>query len=357
MAATKEVPKIPFRLAAREHITQVGVKPFAEGSKVQFELPKVGWLSALFLRLHGTVGVTTGGGVATFKNATRRAWDIVSRMRLEGNGGQISLIDLQGFSAYLVSHLLERSFKIDAGGAGSSSADPSFIQGLTPATDVANKPFDLTYVLPVSAGHGMNFETGLVNLQAEELTMNLTLDTARSSEIYATNAPVLNGLSFELGYRWFEMPDEATVELPPPLVIRTTDKVQALINGENAIKHIRQGTLMQAITAARTNGVYQNAGVDKVGVKLNKNSTAYDVMNWQNRIVNRIGLGVDLPEGVNLFDFYHASQSVSEGDSRDMFDLEQYSTFESIVNVPNGFITDTATSDVTLITRTLNELH
>ncbi|HEV7738626.1 MAG TPA: hypothetical protein VGO47_14795 [Chlamydiales bacterium] len=348
-------PLIPFRLAARQHVTQVSSVAYAAGAKLPtVKLPQVGWLAGIIVRVFGTM-TGNAGGTATYVNAVEQAFNLISRFRLNGNGGNINLIDISGFDAYLVSHFQQRAFKLDAGGVGSSAVDPTLVK--TPLTTVSQvvADFALTYFLPVNANQGLNFETGLINLQAQDATFTLDMDTATLASIYATNVPVPTSLTVEVSYLWYEWVDPSRVQIPPPLIVRLSSQdYSPVINGDNPLLVPRAGTLMQAIVAHKTDGVYSSTAVDEVGLKLNLNTTVYNMKGYQNRLINRMNLGVDLPAGVNAFDFYHASQAVSEGDSRDMFDLEQYSTFQLISRITG--MTVPATSNIRAIYRTLQQL-
>lgn len=351
-------PKLPFRLGARQHFTQVGTKPFISGGNVKIDFPAVGWLSRVYVTVRGTTTVTAAAPVATFKNVVEAAWNTLTRVRVEANGAQLTVLDCSGYDLYLASHFLERGFKNDAPGAGSSAVDPELQKGWTPPTTVAVNDFRVTYVLPIAAGNGSNFDVGLINLQAEELTLTLNMDCAKPADIYTANAPVFDNLTIEVGYLWYEMPDANRVELPQPLIVRLVgDQFNEIKTGENRMKAIRQGSLMQQLIVVKTDGDYEAGSVDRILLKLNKNTTVYDMTAWQNRLTNRLQLGVDLPSGVFMWDFYHSSQAVSEGDSRDMFDLEQYATFETIINIPAGIISVPATTNIRTITRTLNTLQ
>lgn len=355
MPQNQPAPLIPFRLAARQHYQPIGSVPYVSGTKLQsLKLSPVGWLAYLIVQVKGTI--TGGGGTATYVNATEQANNLISRFRLNGNGGNINAIDCSGWDAYLLSHFLQRAFKTDAPGVGSSAVDPTIIK--TPLTTNAQvvTDFTMTYFLQVAANNGLNFDTGLLNMQAQDATFYLEMDAANVADIYATNLPTFSAMNVNVGYLWYEMPNPDQVAIPRPVMVRTLgqDSGLAVVNGENKIIIGRQGTLMQAIVVTKTDGAYNSAAVDQLAIRLALNPRPYEQKGYENRLINRINLGVDLPAGVNAFDLYHATQSVSEGDSRDMFDLEQYTTFEVIDKVTG--MTVPATSNIRIITRTLQQL-
>lgn len=355
MPAPNKTPLIPFRLAARQHYQSIGSVPYVSGAKLQsLKISPVGWLAFLVVQVKGTI--TGGGGTATYVNATEQAFNLISRFRLNGNGGNINAIDMSGWDAYLLSHLLQRGFKLDAPGVGSSAVDPTLIK--TPLTTVGQvvTDFTVTYLLPVNANNGLNFDTGLLNLQAQDATFYLDMDAANVADIYATNLPTFSAMNVNVGYLWYEMPNPNQVALPRPVMVRTLgqDSGLAIVNGENKVIIGRQGTLMQAIIIHKTDGAYNSASVDQLSIRLSLNPRPYEQKGYENRFINRMNLGVDFPAGVNCFDFYHATQAVSEGDSRDMFDLEQYTTFEIISKITG--MTVPSTSNIRVITRTLQQL-
>jgi hypothetical protein len=355
MPTQQPPPLIPFRLAARQHYTPIGSVPYVSGTRLQtLRISPVGWLAFLIVQVKGTI--TGGAGTATYVNATEQAFNLISRFRLNGNGGNINAIDCSGWDLYLTSHLFQRAFKLDAQGVGSSAVDPTLIK--TPLTTNAQvvTDFTMTYILPVNANNGLNFDTGLLNLQAQDATFTLDMDAALATDIYATNVPAFSAMNVQVGYLWYEMPNPNRVALPRPVMVRLLgqDSGKAIVNGANPIVIGRQGTLMQVIVVHKVDGAYDSTKVDELQVRLNLNPTPYVMKGYENRIVNRLNLGVDFPAGVNCFDLYHATQAVSEGDSRDMFDLEQYSTFEIISKVIG--MTVPATTNIRVITRTLQQL-
>lgn len=348
-------PLIPFRVAARQHYTDVGSVPYASGTKLQgLKLSPVGWAGFLIVRVFGTA--TGAGGTATYVNSVEQAFNLISRFRVDGNGGNINAVDMSGFDAYMVSHFFQRSFKLDAPGTGSSAVDPTLIK--TPLTTMAQvvTDFCITYKIPFNANNGLDFDTGLLNFQAQDATFYLNMDAPQTSAIYATNAPTFSAMNVQVGYLWYEHPDPNRVKLPAPVLVRTLgqDSGLAIVNGENKVIIGRQGTLLQAIVMHKVDGAYNSVAVDSVSIRLNLNPRPYVMKGYENRFINRENLGVDFPAGVNAWDFYHSTQAVSEGDSRDMFDLEQYSTFESISTITG--MTVPATSNIRIITRTLQRL-
>lgn len=354
--AEKPQPLIPFRLAARQHFQPIGSVPYASGTKLtSLKISPVGWLAFLVVQVKGTA-TGNAGGTATYVNATEQAFNLINRFRLNGNGGNINAIDASGWDMYLLSHAFQRGYKLDAPGVGSSAVDPTLIK--TPLTTVSQviTDFTQTYLLPVNANNGLNFDTGLLNMQAQDATFYLEMDAANASDIYATNVPVFSAMNVQVGYLWYEMPNPAKVALPRPVLVRTLgqDSGLAIINGENKVIIGRQGTLMQAIVAHKTDGAYNSNSVSQIAIRLALNPRPYEMKGYESRFLSRINLGVDLPAGVNMWDFYHATQSVSEGDSRDMFDLEQYTTFESISTITG--MTVPSTSSIRIITRTLQQL-
>ena len=353
--ATQEKIFIPFRMAARQHYSPIGSVAYASGSRLpSVRINPVGYLAALIVQVKGTA--TGGAATATYVNATEQAFNLISRFRLNGNGNNINVIDCSGWDAYLYSHFYQRGFKLDAPGVGSSAVDPTLVK--TPLTTVGQvvTDFALTYVLPVNANQGLSFETGLLLMQAQDATFVLDMDAPATSAIYATNAPTFSAMNVQVGYLWYELPDPTDVKLPDNLLVRLSgqDSGLAVVNGDNKIVIGRQGTLVQVIVASKIDGAYDSTKVDEITVRLNLNPQPYIMKGYENRLINRMNLGVDLPAGVNAFDFWHSSQSVSEGDSRDMFDLEQYSTFEIIPKITG--MASPSTSSLRIITRTIQQL-
>jgi len=352
-------PRMPFRFAARQHVTPAGNVPYKAGSKAQgLDLPPIGWSGRLFISLRGQM--VAGGSAPAFKNNVEQAWNLIQRIQIGGNGGLANIVDLSGFDAYLYSHFIERGYKLDAPGVGSSAVDPLLIKGTSPGAGATVNDFCMTYVIPLAANNGLGFETGLLGFQAKDAQFKLDLTFAALSDIY-NNAPTINNASVDVFYLWYEQPDTNRVDMPFPQIVRLSSMEKALINTTselgNAVDIVDVGgTLMQAIIAVKVNDAYSSANLERILLKLNKNITAYEMAHWVARLQNRYQLGVDLPEGVTAMDFYHSTQSVSEGDPRDMWDLDQYSSFDIALQLKSAVVTDAATSRARVIIRSRHDL-
>lgn len=350
-------PLIPFREASRQKFLKISTKNFVPGSRESWQLPQTGMLAALVVRIFGTL-TGNAGGTATYTNATEGAFNLLGRMRLEGNGGNIQIFDLTGFETYLLSHLgLERGYGLDKPGVGSSAVDPTLSKTPLPTASQVISDFAQVYYIPVNANQGLNFDTGLINLQAQDAIFNLNVDFSQMSQIYATNVPVATALTVEVGMLYYEFPDPNTVQIPPPLVVRTYSEPHsdALVNGDNKVKIQRGGQLLQTILACKIDAAYSSTVISEVGLRLNNGNIQYNMSGWQKRMLDRIQHAVDFPAGCFSWDFYHATQSVSEGDSRDMYDLDQYSLFEFIVTLTG--MASPGTSTIKKIVRVLQQLQ
>lgn len=348
---------VPLRYAARKrHMSAFDSTPFVSGAQAKnLTLPQVGLFAGLFLRLQGTI-TRQAGIVPVFKNPVEQAWNMLRRIRVEYNGNKFSQIDVSGFDAYIYSHFTQRAFKMGAPGVGSSATDPDFIRNLNPTVDGA-QAFNLTYFIPITANDFRQFDSGLINLQAQDLIGEVKIDFAALNAIYTeSTVPTLNCV-VEAGYMYYDFPDPRQVELPLPLAVRLqSSERQILQKGANSISLDRDGVLMQAILAVKINNSYASSDVDSLEIKLNNADTVYSMSRWENRLINRMNLGVDLPEGVYAHDFMHSEGEVSQGDERDMFDLEQYSMFQLKVNISSAAVI-AGDSTIRTIQRTYKELQ
>jgi len=215
----QQAPKLPFRRNTRQRMRQVQSAQSvagggsALGSTVNFQLDRVGLLNYLVVVLRGTVTLSGAGAFATLG-----PWQIINRIRVDLNLGNMNLVDVSGFGLYQLNKRLFRAYAPDGGGIR------------TPATGVFTAPLAMganswviPLIIPISANPGSQFDTGLISLQSPEVQVNVQIRLAAAGADFVTNFTSLTLTTVEMYEAYFEYPDPSAVMLPPAQVVRTVE--------------------------------------------------------------------------------------------------------------------------------------
>ena len=347
----EEMVLAAFRPNARQSFYPVKNVAFAASGREAIELPHVGLLSKIFLTMTGTQTLSGAGALAD-----RGPWDLMKRIRVESNQGALALFDCSGYGAFLVSGITERGWRPDLAGAGSTTPDADIYAA--PVASGANV-WSLTWIIPISANGGTNFDTGLINLQSPDLTVTVNLEFGAVLDA-STLATGFVG-TVQVGYEYFEMPNPNEVALPAALVVRCLESDMAVVSvgGDGHIYPVpRQGTLLQMFHVLTLNSVRITSAVDNMIIRLNVTQQLYKLTRREFRVKQRYQTGIEWPLGVFLWDFFHAEEGVSEGDLRDAIDTEQISTTESVIQIASGATLGAlGTNKLTTIRRIANLLQ
>lgn len=319
----------PLRSGTRQRTAKVGQIAYAANSALTpLELPRVGLLNRLMIQFRGTVTLSAAGALTD-----QGPWNILQRLRVNANIGAASIVDLSGFGAFMIQPLVEElGFRPDLAGAGG---------GTTPNADIHAAPVAMgantwvvTWVIPIAANDGMQFASGLVNLQSPETRVTVELLTGNLTDP-ASNVTGITG-NFNVYYWYYELPDPRQFALPPLMLVRWIEDQQAILGtGDTLYAVPRQGILLQLAHAVTINGTRSDL-VDSLTVKFNKTDSPYVEERQWARVLERMRYGLNPNTGVFYHDFWHAGSDVSAGDTRDAIDTEELSTLESIVTVNSG---------------------
>ena len=87
----------PFRYNTRQRVQPIAVVPITLGTRVSTEIPRVGFLSQIFLRVDATVTLSSAGALAVYS-----PWSIFRRVAVNLNIGSASVVDLSGYGLMTV---------------------------------------------------------------------------------------------------------------------------------------------------------------------------------------------------------------------------------------------------------------
>lgn len=318
-----------FRYATRQNRRKNGGQnpiAFAANGGQPLVLDKVGMLNRLILQFRGTITLS-GAGAATDLSP----WNLLARIKVNLNGAALGLWDTSGYGAYVSNMLISRGWRPDAAGQGNTTPDADI--HAAPRASGANV-WVITWILPIAANQGSNFETGLINLQSPEITATVEPTFCALTDVDALCTAITGNLHVYTEY--FEIPDPNIADLPPVIAVRTMeDFLPVGAVGDNPYTVPRGGNLMSLLHFVRLNGARSNS-YDSARLVFNKATTPYLQERQLLRILNREATELDFPTGVFAWDFWRSGESIGSGDNRDFIDTEELSTLESIVTISAG---------------------
>ena len=313
---------LPFRMGSRQRKRQSGAtQTFATpnlGSQVQFLLDKVGMLNYLVLVVRATVNLAAAGAFATLG-----PWSLVNRIRVDLNLSNMNLVDIDGNMAYQLARQMFRGWAPDGG----TNYVPSTLFFNAPLA-MGNNSWVIPYLIPISANPGSDFDTGLINLQAPEVQCTVQVRLAGAGADFVTMFNTLTLATAELYQCYFSSLDPRAVILPLGQVVRTVQFTQPVTaTGQNTLTVERQGKLMNTLTRFVANGA-RSDGIDRLQIVANINDTMYDETATFNAFEYERDYSMPKQVGIFAKDFWHARESPSMGDGRDLINLEVLTTFQ-----------------------------
>jgi hypothetical protein len=344
MAATAK-KKFPFRGNSRQRIQRVGNFPWTPGGRLSIELPRVGNLAGILINFAGGL-IRTAGDTGTFSD--QFANGPFNRLQLNLNIGASQIIDISGHGCDLLNQAMSFNYAASLGGQDTGSpfpltntADPAVFDGVdtvpNPAFPAADA-IEFTYWLPVAMNDGLNFNVGLINLQAPEIRATVDLQFGQVADFFAP-ASVITGTSItsagiSVHYLYYEVPNPDLVELPPYIVHRVLQERQAIAAvGDQLYTVPRMGQLQRIIHSVQINGLTTSGLVQDLIIRVNKTDEIYRMFFQANRWLSRMRYGHKVPRGAFYHDWWRAADLNAAGDFRDVIDSEQISTLESIVQI------------------------
>ncbi len=345
--------KFPFRGNSRQRFQRVGTFPWTPSGRVSVEMPRVGYLAGILVNFFGGLIRTagdTGGFSDQFFNSP------FQRLQLNLNIGASQIVDLSGHGCNLLNQAMSFNYAADLGGDGAASipapltttADPAVWSGTAavpnpsfPAAD----PLIFTLWIPVGMNDGLNFNVGLINLQAPEIRATFDVQFGSVADLFAPGS-VIAGTSFgpsnsiEVHYLYYEVPNPDLVDIPPYIVHRVLQERQGIFaTGDQLYTVPRMGQLQRVIHSVQINGVTPASGViDNLIIRVNKTDEIYRMSFAANRFLSRMRYGHKVPRGAFYHDWWRAADLNAAGDFRDVIDSEQISTLESIVQIRTGTV-------------------
>jgi hypothetical protein len=309
----------PFRYNTRRRYARVpvltGSAP-AAGTSFHAELPKVGFLSAINLRIAGTANFLLAGA-----EAGRGVFDFIKEMSVRVNMGAATIYRTSGHGCHQLFAMSKRGV---VGGNGTDALyNTPFVAG--------DNDWWLTYRIPIAVNDGNQFDVGLINLQAPEIQVSLEGQYLAALTDIATNFNTFAG-SLEVGYEYYEVPNPYKVAFPPMVfhrVIETQQQMAAV--GDQTYLVPREGQLLRMGHFVFNGAAWASPGdLGDFRLVANRADTLVQKRPWEMHLDYVNATSNDINTGHYWHEFYAANGQPGEGDSRDVIDAEAISQLESV---------------------------
>lgn len=345
---------MPFRMDTRQKIAKVGQVPYSGGGLQSLRLPSTGFLSSIYLRFNGQI--VNSSDITDTSIGQYAPYCVFKNINLNINSGQQQLVNCSGWSLFLLSRqrygnkLHHRFHHVNE-----AKANYCF------PFNAGTQPFIFTLEIPVAISDGQNFSLGLINLQAPELECVLEMSFFNNTGEISGFTTGIGGV-VEVFYKYYEVPNPMTTELPPPVLHKILENVYPVNSiGLQTIEIPRGGRIMRLVNNLQLNGQRSNKWIN-VGIQLNKTYTVYDKPQWlvgyeeaifasdSNNILLSTGVGSvqgllrgEIP--VNLMRAWNINQ---ESDIRDTLNTERATSTDLLITVADDATLGVSNNSITV---------
>jgi hypothetical protein len=312
---------LAFRPNTRQKRLKIGTATYSLGGSQTLLLPEVGYLARILLFFVGTVTYS-----ATSTPADLAPFSIFKRIQVTLNNSATDIYNTSGFGAFLVNSIMTKMGRLD---------QQTMADVYTYPVSGSSQAFVLPIIIPVSMSQGMNFEAGLINLQAPEIQCQLNLDFHSANTDIGDNITALSG-TVHAYYEYYEVPSPQSVLQPPVVLHRIIEQTQPVAGTGDTIYTVpRGGNMLRLIHTLRLNGARSDS-YDEASIRFNQSETIYKEERRVKKLLARERYGYNLPTGVITQDWAYAYNHPEESDSRDWINTEAVTTTDSIVTVSSG---------------------
>lgn len=330
MAPNQAGMKKGFFFGARLRTQPVPAQAWAAGQTLSFVLKRVGYLARVWIFIRGTMNLQNNTSLTALG-----PWQILNRIKLQFNQGNVTIYDASGYGTFLLDGLIQRGSLMNKAGIGDTSPLATIYSA---GVSAGNNTWNLAFCLPVAVNMADDgFSTGLLNLQAPEVEVDLQITCGANLDA-VTAVGTGTGLAATVYpyVEYFEVPDPNRYLQPAKVFHRIFEQNQAILNtGINTYTLPRLGNLLQLIHYMRINNAL-SAAIDYFELKLNYTDSVFRRDEWLMAAINRQQHTQNWPTGVYVWDLFNSLQSVGRGSYRDTLNTENVTTFESNIYVTDG---------------------
>ena len=362
-----ETPENPatFRENSRQRSWMLPAQAFVPGNRMSFLLPQSGYLGPIYVRVFGSIRRSVGDTSTSIATAG----DIFQRLQLAINIGAGFPVDITGKHMHFLQFMLQR-------GTHPFSTRPTvfspFLFPIPLAGPPVDTPFVWQWIIPVNQNDGINFEDGLINLQALEVQASLNINCGVIADIFPTGS-VLTGTSFqnvfvEIGLETYEVPRPGTNTMIPAFLLHRLVSDSQPINslGDQSYRPLPEGRLLQLhhifiVNNTQDDGMFTQGvpGAFQLGdmeIWLDQGDRNYQYTRFIKDLQFQNDTGNEPINGFKVWDFANAYQFAGAAtDARDTYDLTRIAVFESRMKV-SGTLGAAGTNRIDTMRRLLQPL-
>ena len=315
-----------FNATTRENIHTMGKQVVTEAlGNATFTFPKARLLSKVYLDVSATVKVKGNAGKVEGLDAMT-PFGIIKSLNIDLNNG-FKPFTIGGKELALL-NLIKMNPQV---GMPAASGTNCKFDGLTASAEGTTNTFGFCLEVPLTLNEGST--SGMVLLQNQETLVQMSCDIAAPADIF-----VKDGYSVEI----------EKVEIQPTLVSFSISNLQTALpdltvlklvkarkepfigSGENTIK-LDTGTIYRKLVVYITdeNGVpFTDEDINShMQLIFNQADSPYNVAPRMVRYINTAHMGMQMPEGVYMFDFSSQGEIISGTGTRDLIDTERLQEF------------------------------
>lgn len=313
---------LAFRPNTRQKRLKVGTFDFSLGGSKTLLLPEVGYLSRVWLFFVGTLSNSN-----TMTPADLAPYSLFKRIQVTLNNSATDIYNTSGFGAFLMNSVITKNGRLD------KEADSNVY--VFPTAAGYTQAFVLGLQIPISLSQGMNFEAGLINLQAPEVQCQINVDFMGALTDLGDLVMAVAG-TCHVYYEYYEVPSPAQVQQPAVVLHRIIEQTQPVNNVGDVIYTVpRGGNMLRLAQVLRLNGARSDS-YDLTKLRFNQSETVYSEELRLQKILQRERYGYNMPTGVIVKDWAYALQHPEESDLRDAINTEMVTTTDAIVQVSSG---------------------
>lgn len=335
-----------FLRNTRQNIMQLPSKAFTLDTTTQFDLPKAGYLSRLFLTIKGTMTLTAADNAIAMKDThDSQPFGLIKELRIKLNSGT-TLIKVPGYHLYLLNLLRQRSQFPDVGGAsldaGYANSRPYAFANVASGAGTANT-WRFTLQVPIALNE-LDLE-GLILLQTSDTIVTVEIEWAKDSDLFTLGGgetavwagsvyPAMEIFSVPSSDKAQPYGEGARGSKPDALHGFLYHEQPINATGEFVYDFERGNVYLRAINRVVLNAARAGlTDITRLTIRYNGNHYPYQNIDADlYAALQRERYGRDLPQGVFVWD-WHYQGTPAYATSRDWIASHELAEFEQLLEI------------------------
>lgn len=316
-----------FNASTRENIHTLG-KETRHGSleNMTFTFPKARLLSKIYLDVKAKIKLTSASSTTVTPDKLT-PYKVLKSVRVSLNNGFEPFV-ISGEKLALLNMVQIHPEMVMPSTGGTNCKVPASWQATS-----SGKVHDVSFCLEVPLTLNESSNTGLILLQNAETMVQCSIDTATPADILVQSGVTvaLEEVSVQPTLVTFTIPsiEQAFPDLSCLKLVNT--KTETFVGGGENIVKLNVGTIYRKLLLYITdsNGVPLTPDdiTSNIMMIFNQADMPYNLSPQMLRYINASHYGMELPEGLFIFDFSTQGQLANVGGSRDLIDTERLQEF------------------------------